>query len=113
MIHNGFRGLFSSVALQVRIFALAVLVFLGSAIPSLAQHQIGHRVCCGRQDVILIRGGAGYWPGAQDMADHFQRLGYIPTVVFGVEYAVVADEIATAVSEGRIAGGVVIVGYSS
>ena len=113
MILSNSRGLFAQISSQYRSFLLAALVLFASSVSALAQHNIGHGKCCGRQDVILIRGGAGYWPGAQDMADHFQQLGYMPTVIFGIEYAIVADEIAEAVAEGRMAGGVVIVGYSS
>lgn len=113
MIHSHARGLISHISPRFRRFFVAALLLLSCSTAAFAQHSIGHGRCCGRQDVILIRGGAGYWPGAQDMADHFQRLGYMPTVIFGIEYAMTADAIAEAVSEGRMAGGVVIVGYSS
>lgn len=91
-----------------------MLVFVLGNVPQLsAQHSIGHSQCCGRQDVILIRGGAGYWPGAKAMADHFEGLGYVPTTIFGWETAAVADEIVEATFDGRMTGGVTIIGYSS
>ncbi|MFN0051911.1 MAG: hypothetical protein ACKV0T_06950 [Planctomycetales bacterium] len=91
----------------------ALILLVSSEAPALAQHSIGHARCCGRQDVILIRGGAGYWPGAKDMANHFQSIGYVPTIIQHWEYSSVADEIGQAVAQGRMSGGVVIVGYSS
>lgn len=75
--------------------------------------RFGHAGCCGKQDVIVIRGGAGYWPGAQAMADQFTNMGYASTVIFGVESVAVADEIADAINHGRMNRGIVIVGYSS
>jgi pimeloyl-ACP methyl ester carboxylesterase len=93
---------------------IVTALVIGGVTPNLyADHQIGHAGCCGRQDVILIRGGAGYWPGARAMSDHFSELGYKPSLIYGWEFARVADEIAVATSEGRMAGGIVIVGYSS
>jgi len=91
---------------------LLVCLF-GQVSPVEAQRHIGHSACCGRQDVILIRGGAGYWPGADDMADHFESLGYRPTIVQHWQHRAVARQIIQATREGRMAGGVVIVGYSS
>lgn len=92
--------------------AFVATLFAGEATCQ-AERRIGHSACCGRQDVILIRGGAGYWPGAKAMSDYFHQLGYAPTIIQHWEYATVADEIAAAVQNGRMAGGVVIVGYSS
>lgn len=94
--------------------AVVVALFAAmTASPVAAQHDIGHAECCGRPDVILIRGGMGYWPGAQAMADDFCELGYSPTIIHGWEHAIVARKIACASRKGKLAGGVVIVGYSS
>ncbi len=38
------------------------------------------------------------------MSDHFQQLGYAPTIIQHWEYATVADEIVTAVQNGQMAG---------
>jgi hypothetical protein len=78
-----------------------------------AEHQIGHAHGCGRPDVILIRGGLGYWPGADAMADEFRCAGYAPTVIHGWEHVAIAKKIVCASRQGRLAGGIVIVGYSS
>lgn len=78
-----------------------------------AQGKIGHSACCGRQDVILIRGGMGYWPGVNALADEFRCLGYVPTIIHGWEAGVTARKLACADQQGRLTGGVVIVGYSS
>ena len=91
----------------------ALILCLGGVTEAFAQRQVGHSQCCGRQDVILIRGGAGYWPGAQAMADYLASLGYKPTIIQHWEAGAVADEITLASREGRMAGGVVIVGYST
>lgn len=104
-------------------FWLALVVrsaFLAAAVTVLAMPEranardgIGHGSCCGRQDVILIRGGAGYWPGIGELAARLERSGFAPTIVQCWEHRAVADEIAAAVRQGRMPGGVVIVGYSS
>ena len=91
----------------------AALIALLAAANVDAQQQIGHAQCCGRPDVILIRGGMGYWPGAQAMADDFTSLGYAPTIIYGWEHAATARKIACASRQGRLTSGVVIVGYSS
>ena len=96
-----------------KLLGLAVIGLLLNADISHAGNRFGHASCCGKQDVIVIRGGAGYWPGAQAMADHFTNLGYASTVIFGWESIPVADEIAEAMSKGRMNRGLVIVGYSS
>lgn len=92
---------------------VVALIALTTAPAVQAQHDIGHADCCGRPDVILIRGGMGYWPGAQAMADDFCDLGYAPTIIHGWEHAITARKIACAARKGRLTGGVVIVGYSS
>ncbi len=78
-----------------------------------AQGTIGHAECCGRQDVILIRGGLGYWPGAKALAEEFRCLGYAPSIIYGWEAAATARKIACAHQRCKMAGGVIIVGYSS
>ncbi len=78
-----------------------------------AQGSIGHSDCCGRQDVILIRGGLGYWPGANAMADEFHALGYAPTIICGWEAGATARKIACAHKKCKMAGDIIIVGYSS
>lgn len=75
--------------------------------------RIGHSQCCGKQDVILIRGGAGYWPGAGALASHLNSLGYAATVTDHWQYGETAEKIVAAVREGRMSQGVVIVGYST
>lgn len=98
---------------SIRLFGLAGVGLLLSANVTHAGNRFGHAACCGKQDVIVIRGGAGYWPGAQAMADHFNSIGYAATVIYGLESVPVADEIAEAINKGRMNRGIVIVGYSS
>ncbi len=93
--------------------AMAALVFLVFQSIALAEKQIGHAQCCGKPDVILIRGGLGYWPGADSMADDFRCAGYAPTIIYGWQHAAAARKIACASRQGRLSGGLVIVGYSS
>ena len=99
-------------------FASSAMMMLGVFISSFssnvhAEEKIGHSACCGRQDVILIRGGLGYWPGAEALADDFSSAGYVPKIIHGWQCHGIAKRIARASQEGRMAGGVVIVGYSS
>lgn len=89
------------------------LFFISGVSVAFGEHQIGHAHGCGRPDIILIRGGLGYWPGVDAMADEFRCAGYAPTIIHGWEHAVVAKKIACASRQGRLAGGIVIVGYSS
>lgn len=67
----------------------------------------------GRPEVLLLRGGAGYWPGvraiANDLADH----GFDSKITLGSLYALQAAEIAADYRAGRRGGPVTIVGYSS
>ena len=74
---------------------------------------MGHAECCGRQDVILIRGGLGYWPGADAMAEEFRALGYAPTIICGWQAGATAKKIACAHKQCKMAGDIIIVGYSS
>ena len=97
-----------------RITIASLIVLLATCVQSAhGEHQIGHSRCCGRQDVILIRGGAGYWPGAEDAASYFRQMGYVPTIIQHWQYATTADQIANATRQGRMTGGVILVGYSS
>lgn len=107
------RRVDSPLLTNLKLVSVLLILVLGNTPKLFAQHDIGHSKCCGRQDVILIRGGVGYWPGVKAMADHFEQLGYAPTTIFGWESVAVADEIAVATSEGRMTGGITIIGYSS
>lgn len=66
-----------------------------------------------RPDVVLIRGGAGYWPGvsslAQELADH----GFSPRVIMGASHSIYARSIADHFHAGQRSGPVTIIGYSS
>ncbi|MEI8021300.1 MAG: hypothetical protein WCH39_24040 [Schlesneria sp.] len=95
-----------------RLLFSAIFVICVSSIAQ-AEGTIGHNDCCGRQDVILIRGGLGFWPGANALADEFRCLGYAPTVIYGWEAGATARKIACAHQRCKMAGGVIIVGYSS
>ena len=95
------------------ISSILAIFAICSASSAQAQGAIGHSDCCGKQDVILIRGGLGYWPGANAMADEFRSLGYAPTIIYGWEAGLTARKIACAHQRCKMAGGVIIVGYSS
>ena len=90
------------------------LVLLVLCATSDAQEELfpGQWIHGARPGVILIRGGFGYWPGAQAMADEFCSLGYCPTVIKDFEYCCIAKQVACAIRQGRMSE-VIIVGYSS
>lgn len=67
----------------------------------------------GRPEVLLIRGGAGYWPGAQALADDLNQHGFDAKVAVPWTYGGHAAEIAEKFRTGRLNGPVTIVGYSS
>ncbi|MBS0201555.1 MAG: hypothetical protein JSS49_01560 [Planctomycetes bacterium] len=64
-------------------------------------------------EVILIRGGAGYWPRVtaftQELSDH----GFSSRSIFGAAYALHAPRIANEYHSGQRNGPVTIIGYSS
>ncbi len=82
-------------------------IFLGMALWSVATAQ-DHR-----PEVVLIRGGVGYWPGvtafAKDLSDH----GFTPKVILGELYAGYTPRIAAEYHSGMRNGPITIVGYSS
>lgn len=99
--------------LALAVSANLLLPAAGHAAERDSTTKIGHSHCCGKQDVILIRGGAGYWPGAGALASHLNSLGYAATVTDHWQYGETAEKIIAAVHEGRMSNGVVIVGYST
>lgn len=66
-----------------------------------------------RPEVILIRGGAGYWPRvtafSQELSDH----GFSSRSIIGAAYALHAPRIANEFHSGKRNGPVTIIGYSS
>jgi len=88
-----------------RIFSLGCLVWL--TILSIGQAQTD------RPEVLLVRGGAGYWPGLRAIANDLSNHGFEPRTTFGSLYALEAADIAAQYHSGRRKGPITIVGYSS
>ncbi|WP_010585796.1 alpha/beta hydrolase family protein [Schlesneria paludicola] len=76
-------------------------------------HGVGHRRCCNRPEVFLLRGGAGYFPRAAQFEDALRCRGFEPRTICHWNHRGVADEIAEAYYAGELAGPVTIIGYSS
>jgi hypothetical protein len=76
-------------------------------------NTVGHRHCCNRQEVFLIRGVAGYWPRVGNFEETLRSRGFEPKTIYQWQYRDLADEIASAYHAGELAGPVTIVGYSS
>jgi hypothetical protein len=66
-----------------------------------------------RPEVILIRGGAGYWPGVSRLSRDLTEHGFAPRAIVGAAYALHVPRIAENYRSGNIGGPVTIVGYSS
>jgi hypothetical protein len=75
--------------------------------------SVGHRHCCNRPEVFLLRGGAGYWPKVSQFEEVLRTRGFEPRTIYHWEHRGLADEIASAYRAGELAGPVTIVGYSS
>jgi hypothetical protein len=78
-----------------------------------AGQSVGHRRCCNRPEVFLLRGGAGYWPRVGNFEETLRSRGFEPKTIYHWQFRGLADEIATAYHAGELAGPVTIVGYSS
>jgi hypothetical protein len=74
---------------------------------------VGHRHCCNRPEVFLLRGGAGYFPRASHFEDALRARGFQPRTIPHWGHRRVADDIASAYFAGELAGPVTIIGYSS
>jgi len=66
-----------------------------------------------RPEVILIRGGAGYWPGVSRLSRDLAEHGFAPRAIVGASYALHVPRIAENQRNGNTGGPVTIVGYSS
>ncbi|MBS0261625.1 MAG: hypothetical protein JSS02_06670 [Planctomycetes bacterium] len=78
------------------------------------QHDtVGHRHCCNRPEVYLLRGGAGYWPRVEEFGDTLRARGFEPTVIPHWEHRGLADAITRAYYNNELAGPINIIGYSS
>jgi pimeloyl-ACP methyl ester carboxylesterase len=66
-----------------------------------------------RPNVIVLRGGAGYFPNLAEFEDRLLDEGICPTVAYPEGYATVAERLIGGRNRGRLAGPVVIVGYSA
>ena len=64
-------------------------------------------------EVLLIRGGAGYWPGVSRLANELSDHGFAPKIVMGAFSTVQAPRIAADYYSGGRCTPVTIVGYSS
>lgn len=93
--------------------SLMIVVLMSMCGSAAFGQQIGHAQCCGKSDVILIRGGAGYWPGVNQLADHLGTLGFAPTILYPWENGWAEAAVVDAVQKGRLTGPLTIVGYSS
>ncbi len=67
----------------------------------------------GRPEVVLIRGGAGYWPGVSALSQELSDHGFSPRVIMGVTHSIHARSIADQYLAGQRSGPVTIIGYSS
>ncbi|HEY3965316.1 MAG TPA: hypothetical protein VGM05_12245 [Planctomycetaceae bacterium] len=76
-------------------------------------HSIGHRHCCNRPEVFLLRGGAGYWPRVASFEETLRSSGLEPKTIYHWQHRGLADEIASAYQAGELAGPITIIGYSS
>lgn len=76
-------------------------------------YTVGHRRCCNRPEVFLLRGGAGYFPKATQFEDALRCRGFEPKTICHWNHRGVADDIADAYYAGELAGPVTIIGYSS
>lgn len=103
--------------LYPRRLGLAGVLMLGCALFGFVRPLGGQEACptegCVRPHVILIRGGAGYWPGACDLADHLRDRGFVPHITYHWEYPFVARILAEKIERGCFTGPVIIVGYST
>jgi hypothetical protein len=91
--------------------ALILTFFLSSA--AFAQNCVAvHSPDC-RQEIVLVRGAAGYWPGVGDFAEDLKKHGFTTRTVYGATYALEARRIAKELQSGRRTSPVTIVGYSS
>lgn len=88
-----------------RILILATLIWSAAVSAGSAQTD--------RPEVVLLRGGAGYWPGVSALAHDLESQGFSTRVSFGYMYSHVADEITTDYQSGNCSGPLTIVGYSS
>lgn len=66
-----------------------------------------------RPEVLLIRGGAGYWPGVYGLAQELSDHGFAPQVIMGVTHSIHARSIADQYHSGQRSGPITIIGYSS
>jgi len=82
-------------------------IFLTMAMCSVATAQ-DHR-----PEVVVIRGSAGYWPGASAFAMDLSDHGFAPKMILGEFYAAHAPRIANEYHSGMRNGPITIVGYSS
>lgn len=66
-----------------------------------------------RPEVLLIRGGAGYWPGVTGLAQELSDHGFAPQIIMGMTHSLHARSVADQYHAGRRSGPITIVGYSS
>jgi hypothetical protein len=85
----------------------------GQAIQQSRYETVGHRHCCNRPEVFILRGGGGYWPKVEQFAEILRARGFEPITIYHWEHRRLADDIARAYYNGDLAGPVSIVGYSS
>jgi hypothetical protein len=67
----------------------------------------------GRPEVVLIRGGAGYWPGVSALSQELSDHGFSPRVIMGLTHSIHARSIADQYFAGQRSGPITIIGYSS
>ena len=78
-----------------------------------AMQSVGHRHCCNRPEVFLLRGGAGYWPKVGQFEESLRARGFEPRTIYHWQFRGLADEVARSYHAGELAGPVSIIGYSS
>ncbi|HEY4260203.1 MAG TPA: hypothetical protein VGM98_08585 [Schlesneria sp.] len=88
-------------------FSCPLLVFCWLIVGAIGSGQDG------RPEVVLVRGGAGYWPGVSALSQELSDHGFSPRVIMGATHSIHARLIADQFHAGRRSGPVTIIGYSS
>jgi hypothetical protein len=89
------------------------LIGLAMAILCTGCYSPGPIGSASRPNVIVLRGGAGYFPNLAEFEDRLLDEGVCPTVAYPEGYSTIAERLIGGRNRGRLDGPVVIVGYSA